>query len=56
MTIHQFDLFADYFQLYIMDEAADDDTSEIWTDKALELKLAIAENTVAVGTLSKCRR
>lgn len=33
-----------------MDDGADDDTSEIWTDKALDLKLALAENTVAVGT------
>ena len=50
MTIHQFDIFADYFQLYLMDDEADDDTSEIWTDEALDIKLAIAKNTVAVGT------
>lgn len=50
MSIHQFDIFADYFQLYLMDDGADDDMSEIWTDKALDLKLAVAKNTVAVGT------
>jgi hypothetical protein len=50
MSIHQFDIFADYFQLYLMDDRADDDTSEIWTDEALDLKLAVAKNTVAVGT------
>lgn len=50
MTIHQFDIFADYFQLYLMDDEADDNTSEIWTDEALDIKLAIAKNTVAVGT------
>tara|TARA_R110002072_G_scaffold220630_1_gene377942 strand:+ start:131 stop:628 length:498 start_codon:yes stop_codon:yes gene_type:complete len=50
MTIHQFDIFADYFQLYLMDDEAKDDTSEIWTDEALDIKLAIAQNTVAVGT------
>ena len=33
-----------------MDETAEDDTSEIWTDQALEIKLAIAKNTIAVGT------
>jgi hypothetical protein len=33
-----------------MDDGADDDTSEIWTEKALDLKLALAENTIAVGT------
>jgi hypothetical protein len=50
MTVYQFDIFADYFQLYLMDETAEDDTSEIWTDLALEIKLAIAKNTIAVGT------
>ena len=50
MTVHQFELFADYFQLYLMDEAADDDTSEIWTDQALGAKLAVSENTLAIGT------
>lgn len=50
MSIHKFDILADYFQLYLMDDGADDDTSEIWTDEALDLKLAVAKNTVAVGT------
>jgi len=50
MTVHQFRLFADYFQLYLMDEAAEDDTSEIWTDEALDAKLAVSENTLTIGT------
>ncbi|NMQ18248.1 hypothetical protein E4P82_02975 [Candidatus Competibacter phosphatis] len=50
MTIHQFELFADYFQLYLMDDSANDDTSEIWSDSALEAKLAVSSNTLAVGT------
>lgn len=50
MTPLKFELFADYFQIYFMDDEADDDTSKIWTDKALDLKLALAENTIAVGT------
>lgn len=50
MTVHQFELFADYFQLYLMDENAEDDTSEIWTDQALDAKLAVSENTLAIGT------
>jgi len=49
MTIQQFNIFADYFQLYLMDDEADDDTSEIWTDESLDIKLAVAKNTVAVG-------
>jgi len=50
MKSYKFELFADYFQVYVMDDGADDDTSEIWTDKAFDLKLALAENTIAVGT------
>lgn len=50
MTIHQFELFADYFHLYLMDDSANDDTSEIWSDSALEAKLAVSSNTLAVGT------
>jgi hypothetical protein len=48
--VYQFVLFADYFQLYMMDETAEDDTSEIWTDSALDAKLAVSENTLAIGT------
>ncbi len=50
MTTHKFTLFADYFQIYLMDDSANDDISEIWTEKALNLKLAIANNTLAIGT------
>lgn len=51
MAIYQFRLFADYFQLYLMDEIAEDDTSEIWTAEALDAMLAVSENTLAIGTL-----
>ena len=50
MKSHKFEPFADYYQVYVMDDWANDDSSEIWTDTALDLKLALAENTVAVGT------
>ncbi len=50
MVVYKFKLFADYFQLYLMDEAVDDDTSEIWTESALEAKLGISRNTLAIGT------
>ncbi len=33
-----------------MDAEADDDISEIWTDEALNLKLGILPNTLAIGT------
>lgn len=50
MKNYKLELFADYFQVYLMDTEADDDTSEIWTDEALDLKLGILPNTLAVGT------
>jgi len=33
-----------------MDVEANDDTSEVWTEEALNLKLGILPNTLAVGT------
>jgi len=50
MSIHKFQLFADYHQVYIMDEKSDDDTGEIWNEFSSDIHLAIAKNTVAVGT------
>lgn len=50
MKNYKFELFADYFQIYLMDAEAEDDTSEIWTDEALDLKLGVLQNTLAVGT------
>ncbi len=50
MVNYRFEIFADYFQLYLMDVEANDDTSDIWTNEALELKLALLTNSVAIGT------
>lgn len=50
MASHKFNLYADYFQVYLMDDEANDDASEIWTEQALDLKLGIAKNTLAIGT------
>ena len=50
MKKYKFELFADYFQVYLMDIEADDDTSEIWNEEALKLKLGILPNTLVVGT------
>ena len=33
-----------------MDVEADDDTSEIWTEQALDFKPGVLPNTLAVGT------
>tara|TARA_R110002049_G_scaffold308955_1_gene515167 strand:- start:52 stop:528 length:477 start_codon:yes stop_codon:yes gene_type:complete len=51
MHKQQFRLFADYFQLYLMDDSSEDDTSEIWTEEALERRLGIGGSTLALGTL-----
>lgn len=50
MSLYHFQLFADYFQFYLMDVKSNDDTSEIWSKEALENKLGILKNTLAVGT------
>ncbi|WGL17682.1 hypothetical protein PVT68_05155 [Microbulbifer bruguierae] len=50
MKNYKFELFADYFQVYLMDTEADDDISEVWTEEALDLKLGALPNTLAIGT------
>ncbi|PKM17294.1 MAG: hypothetical protein CVV11_20610 [Gammaproteobacteria bacterium HGW-Gammaproteobacteria-15] len=50
MKSYKFELFADYFQVYLMDAEAVDDTSNIWTKEALNIKLGIMPNTLAIGT------
>jgi hypothetical protein len=50
MKNYKFELFADYFQLYLMDAEADVDTSDVWTEDALAIKLGILPSTLAIGT------
>jgi hypothetical protein len=47
----QYNLFADYFQFYLQDEAADENLGDSWTDEAVERFLAIAPCVVGVGTV-----
>ncbi|MCU4158009.1 hypothetical protein J1N10_18690 [Carboxylicivirga sp. A043] len=47
----ELELFADYFQIYIQDEEADDDLSLEWTDEAVDRLLAIKEGVIAIGTV-----
>lgn len=51
MQKHKFELFADYFQFYLQDEAADGDLSESWTPEAVQRLLATAPGAVGVGTV-----
>ena len=51
MQKHKYELFADYFQFYLQDEAADGDLSDSWTTEAVQRLLAIAPGAVGVGTV-----
>lgn len=48
---YHFDLFADYHQFYLQDEAVFGDLSESWTEKATDRLLAVAPGTIGVGTV-----
>jgi hypothetical protein len=49
--MHQFRLFADYFQFYLQDEAVEGDLSHSWTEEAVSRLLAVAPGIVGVGTV-----
>jgi hypothetical protein len=51
MIRRKLELFADYYQFYIQDEAVDGNLSDAWTDEAVERLLAIAPGVVGVGTV-----
>lgn len=51
MQSYEFELFADYFQFYLQDEKAKGDLSESWTEEATQRLLAIAPDTIGVGTV-----
>ncbi|MFI6151017.1 hypothetical protein [Streptomyces sp. NPDC051109] len=44
------ELFADYFQIHILDEDSDADFSNVWTEQAVLDGLAVAEGGLAIGT------
>ena len=45
------EIFADYFQFYLQDEAANGDLSDSWGPEAVDRLLAVAPGTVGVGTV-----
>ncbi len=49
--VQTYPLFADYFQFYLQDEAAEGNLGEAWTDQAVEDLLALAPGTIGVGTV-----
>jgi hypothetical protein len=44
-------LFADYFQFYVRDEAANGDLSQAWNEETTDRMLALAPGTVGIGTV-----
>jgi hypothetical protein len=50
VTTTQLRLFADYFQLHVMGEDAEDDLGEAWTKEAVSDALAVSEQTLGIGT------
>ncbi|MEV7188218.1 hypothetical protein [Kitasatospora sp. NPDC093102] len=50
MATSKLRLFADYFQLHVMDEDAEDDLGDAWTDEAVSDGLAVSEQTLGIGT------
>lgn len=51
MKSHQLQLFADYYQFYIQDEAADGDLSDAWSQDAVQRMLSVSEGVVGIGTV-----
>jgi hypothetical protein len=51
MEIHEFNLFADYYEFYLQDESAEGNLSDSWTDLAIQRMLALAPGTIGVGTV-----
>ena len=47
----EFKLFADYYQFYLQDEAAEGNLSESWTPEAVDRLLAVAPGVIGVGTV-----
>jgi hypothetical protein len=50
MVSIELSLFADYFQFYIQDEAAETDLSDAWTEEAMGRRLAIAPGQLGIST------
>jgi hypothetical protein len=48
---YSFELFADYFQFYLQDDAVIGDLSESWTPEAVDRLLAVAPGVIGVGTV-----
>ncbi len=50
MASHSFELFAEYYQFYLQDEAASGDLAEAWSPEATDRYLAVAPGVIGVRT------
>ncbi|MGJ7542285.1 hypothetical protein [Variovorax sp. LT1R16] len=51
MKSYNLEIFADYFQFYLQDEAADGNLGDAWDQIATERMFAVADGTVGIGTV-----
>ncbi len=51
MKTHRLDLFADYFQFYLQDEASEGDLSNAWSEEAVRRMMAMTEGVLGIGTV-----
>ncbi|MCW2039077.1 hypothetical protein [Xanthomonas campestris] len=51
MPSYELQLFADYFQFYLQDEAADGDLSAAWDPAAVQSMFAVSTGVVGIGTV-----
>ena len=50
MRSHSLELFADYFQFYLQDEAADGNLGDAWDEGATDRMFAVTTGMVGIGT------
>ncbi|RZI66458.1 MAG: hypothetical protein EOP79_07655, partial [Variovorax sp.] len=50
MKAGNFEIFADYFQFYLQDEAADGNLQDAWDKNATERMFAVTHGAVGIGT------
>lgn len=50
MKTGNFEIFADYFQFYLQDEAADGNLQDAWDKNATERMFAVTHGAVGIGT------
>lgn len=50
MKSHRLEIFADYYQFYLQDEAAEGSLSDAWDEEATHRMLAVSTGVVGIGT------